>query len=82
MNRRDFIKTSPAGAALAARPITGVHYPNDVAAGARLGQTIGAKVVTCMESQKDAEAVREEITSALAKEQLSCQTSEGSRPCG
>lgn len=49
------------------RLIVGVHYPSDVAAGTKLGQAIGAKIIASAVFQKDAEAARQEIAKVLQK---------------
>jgi len=45
----------------------GVHYPSDVAAGTKLGQAIGAKIIASAAFQNDAEAARQEIERVLTK---------------
>jgi acid phosphatase (class A) len=49
------------------RLIIGVHYPSDVAAGTKLGQAIGAKIIASAVFQKDAEAARQEIANVVSK---------------
>jgi acid phosphatase (class A) len=49
------------------RLIAGVHYPSDVAAGTKLGQAIGAKVIVSAAFQEDADAARQEIESILTR---------------
>ncbi len=45
----------------------GVHHPSDVAAGATLGEAIGAKIIASAVFQKDVAAARQEIESVLTK---------------
>ena len=49
------------------RMIAGVHYPNDVEAGTKLGRAIGEKLIASAAFQKDAETARQEIETVLTK---------------